>query len=159
MGAAVADIADAIVTELNADPHTNFGVTFDASRSFAEWDESLEDLDTLHVDVVPSKWETLLLDRGDGTGATTNIRHSVTMQIVVRKRFSRQSNERFRLGDIDAMLLLLQRINDFFVQNEPVGVSNANWSQSRIAAGYTRDHLRNNGQYTGVVEITCDVDV
>lgn len=152
MSAVLVDVASAILTDLNADPITNFGYDFTAVRSYAEWDENLEEFGTLHVDVVPAADESTHADRSG------NVTFSPTTQIVVRQRFRRdETTQRFDLDDIDGLVGALEKIHDFFVQHQLSTLTNATWISSKIAAPYVKSLLKTNHQYTGIVEVKFEV--
>lgn len=153
MAAVAVDVAKAILNALNSDPLTDFGVAFTAVRSYAEWDELLEDLDTLHVDVVPAKHrKTELADRG---GA---ILHEVGIHVATRKRLRvDETTQRFDLDEVDDLVLLTEKISDHFIQLELATLSGATWIECKIISDYVRKHLRTNSQYTGIVEIAYEV--
>ena len=52
MAAVVVDVADAVTAELNA---TSWSQNFEATRSYADWTDKLEDFNKLVVDVVPTQ--------------------------------------------------------------------------------------------------------
>lgn len=154
MGAVLADVATAVTVELNLNAFANFGVTFEAVRSYGEWNTQLEDIDdSLHVDVVPARYDDATLAERGG-----NIRHLVAVHIAVRKRFRvSASTERFTLSDIDDKLKLLEDINDFFVQKRLSSLPyTAMWVASSIPTPYTPAHLAF-GQYTGVAEVIYEI--
>ena len=81
MAAVDLEIADAVVTALEA---ATLSKSIDPIRSYAEWDEALEEFDELHVDVVPLQTgpTTELDDRG-------SVEYACEIDIGVRYRFGR----------------------------------------------------------------------
>lgn len=153
MSAVMVAVADALLTDLNADPEGNFDTYFVAERSYAEWDDTLEDEDELHVDVVAGKHpKSELADRGG------SILHEVTVQIVVRQRLRRRpETKRFQLDGVDRLVLLNQTIFDYFVLHELSTLTTATWRDSKLVTDYVRKHLRENSQYTGISEVSFEV--
>jgi len=155
------------LTDLNTDPSTNFGVDFTAVRSYAEWDVKLEEMDSLHVDVVPAGQPVCrLADRG-GT-----IEHQVVAHIGVRKRFRRdQQTRRFELSEVDDLILITQKISEFFSSDSITGrprtlsdFPKASWleegeggNRSQILQLCDKAMLRQHSQYTGVVQLVYEV--
>ena len=149
--------ADAVVDALNADPQTNFGQVFEAERSYADWELALEDDSNqrgqLKVDVVPVGQLATDIE----TRATLN--YSPAVDVVVRVGLGperRQADGKFTLEEIDALVLLVQGIAEFFSINRIGADSEFSWNAevgTKILAAYKPTHLRQNHQFTGVVRI------
>jgi len=156
MGSVLADVSDAVTTDLNLDPATNFGVTFTAVRSYGEWDEKLkEGLDDLQCDVVPVRYDEENLRRSGGYNTT---QHHVSCHIALRKRLVRATGtELFTLSDIDDLTEALEKIARFFTVRELSTLDTAAFIESRIVTPYVRRHLREMDQYTGIVLITYEI--
>ena len=158
MAAVIVDLADAIATELTAASLATFGVTFTAESSYADWHDELEDMDTLHVDVVPVRHEdSELADRG-------RTKYGMTVDVGFRKRFgtSSQSSSTGRItkADIDALVLMVEKAHEWFVDNGGRKLStmpNAVWESTDIRATYIRKILRDKRMYVGVVRVKYEV--
>lgn len=167
MPAVLVDVATAILKDLNANPKTNFGVKFIAVRSYAEWDVALEGsgLDELHVDVVPAGQPiNTLADRGG------NIEYETVIHIGIRQRFRRGGEtKRFDLSEIDPLVLLTERIADYFASDGGVPhqlstMNSATWKpegtgneSSGILQPVDKTMLRMHGQFTGIVQLIYEV--
>lgn len=151
-------VADAVVDELNGH---DFGVAFTAERSYADWDEKLEDLGTLHVDVVPVGGVQMDLE------SVSSVDFKCPFYIVIRKRFGSSDADGdgdLSLASIDALVDLTQAIALFFMPMQPgktgrelQDYQDAVWEKSEIESLYMRNHLRHNDQYTGIVRTTYRV--
>ena len=150
MGAVDLDIADAVVTALEA---ATLSKSIDPVRSYAEWDEALEEFDALHVDVVP-------LQTGPATAleARAEVDYTCEIDIGVRYRFGTSEQEsttgRVATDEIDAFKLLVQEIAEYFMTDRfadsPYGV----WQETEIKLGWSRKHLRQMRQFFGFVRLT-----
>lgn len=161
MGATSVDVAEAVLVDVNADPLTNFGREFVAIRSYADWDDTIEE-DGIRVDVVPAPYakpgegfpESMLYASG------TEVVHHPTTQIIVRERFRKDQNlKRFLVGDIDPNVLIVEKLAQFFVTKALSTMSSAQWISSEVTLLYSREHLRRNSQYTGLVTLVHQVIV
>ena len=152
MAAVIVDVADAITTDLNIDPATNFGLAFVAERSDGEFDRLLKDIDLLHVDVVPAGHPSFLLSNIGGA-----IDHQAAVQVILRKRLVVGTNERFLRSDVNALRLALQKIAVFFVRRELTTLTTATWISTEIEVDCNRSDARENHQYTGIVRIVYEV--
>lgn len=158
MAAVLVDVADAVKDELAS--ITGLVLAIDPERSYADWDEQLEDLSTLRVDVVPvNVGETELDSRGES-------RFLCHVDIGVRYRFApeeRESTGRITVSEIDDLLLLLQQFHDHFVNNGEgrrlTSYTAAAWTETNVRTWYVREHLREMGQYTGIVRVTYEAVV
>lgn len=144
------EIADAVVTALRAG---TFSRAIDPVRSYAEWEEQLEDLGTLHVDVVPLQTgpATELDDRG-------SVQYTCEVDIGVRYRFGTAEQEsttgRVDVADVDACKLLVQEIAEFFITDRFADSPFAVWQETEIKLGWSRKHLRTMRQFFGFVRLT-----
>jgi len=155
MAAVIVDLANAIATELSAASTATFGVTFTAESSYADWHELLEDMDTLHVDVVPVRHEdSELADRG-------STKYGLTVDVGFRKRFgtSSQSSSTGRItkADIDALVLMVEKAHEWFLSGgsgrQLDSLPDAVWESTDIRATYIRSILRDKRMFCGVVRV------
>lgn len=149
--------ADAVVRTLNADPEDNFGQQFEAKRSYADWELAFEDdsddRGRLHVDVVPvSQLPTELETRG-------SVSYTPSIDVVVRFALGqefREANGEFTLDQLDALVLFVQRIAEFFTADRFGDAEDFAWDAdtgTKIMAAYKPSHLRQHHQFTGIVRI------
>jgi hypothetical protein len=157
MSAVLVEVADAITEQLNA-----AGLTpeFEAERSWADWDEKLEDSDELHVDVVGIAADVEIEDR-------TTLKYTCTVHIGVRKRFKvpdqDQSTGRIDKAEVDALVLLVQQIGELFAAPSASGgrlteFDVAVWEEFKPGMWFNRKLLRENRQFTGIVRVIHTVD-
>lgn len=150
MAAVDIEIADAVTTSLAAG---TFSQSISPVRSYAEWDEQLEDFETLHVDVVPLQTgpATTLEERG-------TVEYECEVDIGVRYRFGTSEQEsltgRVELDDIDRLKLLVQEIAEFFMTDRLTDTNTAIWNGTEIKLGWSRKHLRSYRQFFGFVRLT-----
>lgn len=150
MAAVDIDIADAVKDALEAGA---FSVAIEPVRSYAEWDEALEDLNTLHVDVVPVQTgpATELETRGE-------VEYTCEIDIGVRYRFgtseSESSTGRVAVEEVDRLKLLVQEIAEFFMTDRFDDATAGVWQETEIKLGWSRKHLRQMRQFFGFVRLT-----
>jgi hypothetical protein len=141
-------VADAIVSLLNS--HT-FGVEFQAERNYADWDETLEEMDTLHVDVVPAGYKRAeLVDR-----ATTGF--LCLVNIAVRKRFDlneQLDDNRIDQDAIDDLVTLSEAIHSALATRrldtpnyDPI------WQETEMSLQFDRKALREHRQFTAILRV------
>jgi hypothetical protein len=145
--AVTSTINDATLTE--ASELVRYGI--EAEDSFADWDDLLEDLGVLHIDVVPASDETMLAARG-------NTAHQVAVDVAVRKRFDACDQDpdtgRIKREKIKELVDLLEEIAEIFTGKRMADYENGRWQATMITAPYSRRHLRENRQYHGVARLT-----
>jgi len=151
MSALLVTIADALTAELNAH---DFGVQFKAERSYADWDELLEELDTLRVDVVPVGY-------GDADLESRGTLHYLpAVDIGVRRHFGsgdeQENDGRIDQAQIDALVLLVEQIHAFFTKQRPDDTVEAIWKQGKVNVTFNRQMLRDHRQFMGIVRFTFD---
>jgi hypothetical protein len=150
MAAVDVDIADAITTALAG---ATFSKSIEPVRSYAEWDESLEDFNTLHVDVVPLQTgPAMALEEREAVEYTCQI------DIGVRYRFGTVEQEsttgRVDVAEIDALKLLIQEIAEYFMTDRLTDTNTAIWQETNIQQSWSRKHLREMRQFFGFVRLT-----
>src|SRR5688572_23996320 len=155
MAAVLVETAEAVAEALNDAAAGTFNEEFEAVRSYADWDLPLEKSSPLDgrvlVDVVPvPPVETELETRG-------YIGYKPAIDIIVRKRLNpdqRDPNGRFLLAEIDALVLFVESLTQFFT--ETTLSNNARWSETEIRRFYVPAHLHKEHQFTGMVRVTFD---
>lgn len=153
--ALIADIAQAVVDAINA---ADWSQDLEAERSYADWDDELSERDTLRIDVVPVDSPTVdLQTRG-------SIRWSVGVDIAVRKRFGTDARtpDKGRLANakIDALIGLVEEFAAYFVTDRfaSLEASSVAWQSTTIPALYISEHLRQYGQFTGLIRLGFHAD-
>jgi hypothetical protein len=158
-------LADAITAVLNtADGNGTFApITFDAKRSYPDWDEDFGDLKDLSLDV--------LFVSSDGNGATAELDSADTLQtepaidIAIRKRFEQSDREtkdgRLKNDSVDPLVKLVEQIYELFAGNRetPLTLASgliANWVDCVIRTHCDYAKLRQ-GYFLGVVRIRWNV--
>lgn len=152
------DIAEAIVTALNAE---TFDLSFVAERSYADWNEKLEGIGKLKVDVVP--WSVTPEQSGIGS-----IAYTCETDILIRKRFDEsqkdQSSGRVLTSEVDALAKLRQDIYELFMPCLPsqtgrnlTTLADATWQATVIKSSYVRPHMKIR-QFTSWLRVTYRYD-
>ena len=139
--AAITDVADAILAELNA---AAFSLPFTATRSYLPR-YKLEDMETLHVTVVPNKDTVLPGDRGKS-------RHDYELDVAVQKKLTTADN-----AEIDPLVTLTEEIADYFRGKRLALLPSAVWGTTAVRAIYAPEHLVELGQFTSLLTFTFRV--
>lgn len=156
--AVLVSVADAVASALN-DPDSGFSQEFEAIRSYADWEDALDDKDSdrLLVDVVPvGILEVELETRG-------SLIYSPDIDVLVRQRLGpekRNAGGKFRKEEIDALVYLVQELHEFFCIDRLPDFKDAAWDAekgTRILAIYKRTHLRQHHQFTGHIRVPFKV--
>ena len=136
----VVDVADAVVTALNAG---SFSQPFTAERAYLPCYE-LDDIKQLRVTVVPKAIEIQVKDRG-----TTQ--DDVAVDIAVQQKLSAADN-----SEIDGLLTLVQEIADHlrFGQFAAIG---AVWVGTRNEPVFAQEHIDQFRVFTSLLTLTYRV--
>jgi len=137
----ITEIADAVVTELNAN---TFSLQFTAQRHYQPRYE-LADLKTLHVTVIPNGLTTGNLGRG-------GMQREVAIDIAVQQKLSTETN-----ADLDRFLALAEEIAESFQAKRLANFPNAIWVKTEHRAIYATEHLQQYRQFTSVMTLTFRV--
>ena len=155
--AVLIQVADAIAAELTTAQLGGLFVGLEAftpERSYADWENDLEELNGLRVDVVAATYESNELDsRG-------SVAYLCSVDVGVRRWFNRsQTNPdtqgRIKKAEIDRLVLFVQELNEFFL-NQGAGrrlatLERAVWQDCKIRSTYSRKHLRLHRMFLGIV--------
>jgi hypothetical protein len=141
--AVTVEIADAVVAHLNA---SALSQPFTAERSYLP-EYSLEELGTLRVTVVASQMEMQIADRARD-------RSEQQVQVWVQQRIGQGEAPGFDPSRIDALLYLIQEINDLFRHKRLPGFDEAIWARSEMKPLYYPAHLKKQNVFTGVLTLT-----
>jgi len=128
-------VAQAVADALNAH---EFSVAFTAER-MALPAFTLEEMQTLHVTVVPREVAGSVLDRARDED-------EVKVDVAVQKKVASAANE-----EIDPLLALVQEIADFLNRRPMDGAS---WKKTENKPVYAPEHLREKQQFTSVLTVT-----
>ena len=137
--ALIADIADAVVTELNAG---SFSVPFTAERLYRP-DFELSDMKDLHVSVVPHGLEM-------STAGRVLSQHDVQIDVAVQKKLDAADN-----AEIDALMGLVEELAEFLRTKRQFG--DAVWVRTENSPVYSQEHLGELRQFTSVLTATFRV--
>lgn len=137
--ALIADIADAVVTELNAG---SFSVPFTAERLYRP-DFELSDMKNLHVSVVPHGLEM-------ATAGRALSQHDVQIDLAVQKKLDAADN-----AEIDALMGLVEELAEFLRTKRQFG--EAVWVRTENSPVYSQEHLGELRQFTSVLTATLRV--
>jgi hypothetical protein len=137
----IADIADAVTTELNSG---SFGQPFTAERHYLARFE-LKQLGTLRVPVVP-KAATI------ETAARGQTQHDVQIDVGVLKKLGAADN-----AEIDPLVTLVEELADHFRLQRLASYPNAIWTKTENDPIYSHEHLERMRQFTSVLTLTFRV--
>ena len=132
----IIDVADAIVTELNA---TSFSQPFTAERGYLPTFD-LQEMDQLKVTVVPKEDDGKLDTRSQSA-------HDYAIDIGVQKK-----PPTIDTADLDPLMLLVQEIADHFLFGKQAAGATLIAPTVRIL--YLQEHLQKLRQFTSVVTLT-----
>jgi hypothetical protein len=142
--AVIADIADAIVTELNSPGAPGFSQAFTAARAYLPRYDLAEMAD-LHVTVVPKGVEIDVSSR-------SLAQHDYSIDIAVQQRISGDDQE-----GLDGLMGLVEEVADFFRQRRLTQFPQAIWVKTANVPIYAPDHLDQLRQFTSVLTLTFRV--
>lgn len=139
--AVIADIADAIVAELNAG---GFSQPIEASRCYLPKFD-LAEMKDVHVTVVP---------KGVAIRARTRNQnqHDYEIDIAVQKKLTAMDN-----GEIDTLVGLVDEIADHFRMKRLDNLRAAVWVKTQHEPIYAQEHLDQMRQFTSVLTLTFRV--
>lgn len=140
----VIEAADALVSELNAVPAGNFSQAFVAARHYRPLFD-LEDLNTLHVSVVPKGMEITSVGRNAN-------QHDVSIDIAVQQVVDPSDH-----AQLDALMDLVEEIADFFRLRRLSAMPAAIWIGTQNAPVYAPEHLEQMRVFTSVLMLTYRV--
>ena len=139
--AEIVDIADAVVTELNAG---TFSQELEAVRLYRPQFD-LAEMATLHVTVVPKSIETVTVSR-------TCVQYDITVDVAVQKKLEAETND-----EIDPLVSLVEEIAMFFRLRRLAEYPNATWLRTENEPVYSPGHLEEVRQFTSVLTLTFRV--
>ena len=139
--AVVTDIADAVVTELNAG---TFSMPLEAKRHYRPIFD-LAEMQDLHVTVVPKGLAIERLDRSRN-------QHDVAIDIAVQKKCQAADNT-----ELDPLMALVEEIADFFRLRRLAARPEAVWIRTENVPIYAPEHLDELRQFTSVLTLTFRV--
>lgn len=132
----ITNVADAIVTELNA---TSFSQPFTAARGYLPTFD-LQEMNELKITVVPKEDDGKLDTRSQST-------HDYAIDIGIQKKPPAIEN-----ADLDPLMLLTQEIADHFLFGKQAAGATLIAPTVRIL--YLQEHLQKLRQFTSVVTLT-----
>lgn len=153
MSSVLIQTAEAVVAALNAGAFTQ---SFDAERSYADWELPLEESSPsgrVLVDVTPvPPMEMELETQG-------SIAYKPAVDVIIRRRLGpelRQAGGRFEIRELDALTDFVEEVAEFFVKDTLDG--GARWNATEIRRAFVPAHLHKHHQFTGIVRVTFDRD-
>ena len=139
-------IAEAVVAVLGA---ATLSQPFTAERHYLP-EFALEDMDTLHVSVVPAEFLSDMADRARD-------RAEYTVHIAVQKRVSKHQPPGLDNAAIDELMRLVEEIGDLFRHKRLAGYEDAHWVKTENKPIYDPKHLQEHGQFTSLLALTFRV--
>ena len=139
--ALIVDIADAVVTELNAG---TFSQTFEAVRLYRP-DFDLKEMATLHVTVVPKAQTIATVSRSSG-------QYDVAVDVAVQQKLDDETADQ-----MDGLMSLTEEIADFFRLRRLTACPAAIWLRTENEPVYSVEHLTEMRQFTSVLTLTFRV--
>lgn len=155
--AVLVQVADAVTALLNT--AGVFSQKFTAKRSYPTWKLPLVKLSDLRVDVVPESHPVSELET---RGTVDYVCRSI---VVVRRKFGQDARQEetdegrpVANEPVDALVLLVEQIHEYFCSQLERRLENdyaidATWHATKIIQTYDRDHLMNNAQFTGAIQV------
>ena len=139
-------IAKAVVNAINA---ATLSQPVDAKRYYLpEFD--LKEMDSLHVSVVPAELDEEVADR-------SRDRAEYKIHVAVQKRVSRRDPPGLNEAAIDALMHLVEEIDDLFRHRALVGYESATWVKTENRPIYDPKHLKEHNQFTSLLVLTFRV--
>lgn len=138
------ELADAVKDTLNA---ATFTQEFTATRVLLP-EFKLEDLDVLHVVVVPRNVAITLRDR-----AYNRFTIGIDVGVLMRP-------EDLEIATLDALVALVREIAAHMIRRQlTVDSDVAKWKGTAVNPLYAPEHLRENRQFTSVIRLTYHTDL
>jgi hypothetical protein len=139
-------IADAMVALLNI---ATLSQPFTAKRYYLpEFD--LKEMDTLHVSVVPAELDEEIADR-------SRDRSEYKIHVAVQKRVAKQVAPGIDADAMDALMLLVEEIDDLFRHKVLAGYEQAHWMKTENKPIYDPKQLKENGLFVSLLQFTFRV--
>ena len=139
-------IADAVTAALNA---ATLSQSFTAVRHYLpEFD--LKEMETLHVSVVPAELDEEIADR-------TRDRAEYKIHVAIQKRVAKQDPPGLDTAAIDALMQLVEEIDDLIRHKRLAGYEEASWAKTENKPIYDPKHLKEHGQFTSLLVFTFRV--
>lgn len=149
MASRVVQIADAVKTAIS---DAAWASSFTVARSYADWDDVLEEMSSARIDVVPGYAPTIDLDTRGTVGGTAIV------GVGVRVRFTDSDYESGQLknSSVDPYTEVVEKVSKLLIPTRLSGLDaiGAVWQSTEIAALYMRDQLRTHRQFCGIVRVT-----
>lgn len=137
----VVQIADAVVAELNAG---TFAEPFTAQRLFSPVFD-LQDMQTLHVSVVPRSVTSQPASRSSGF-------YDYAIDIGVQKKLNSEDP-----AEVEDRLSLVEAIGEYLRNRKLTSMPEASWVKTENAPVYVPEHLDQLRQFTSVLTVTYRV--
>ncbi|MBT4867183.1 MAG: hypothetical protein HON53_18925 [Planctomycetaceae bacterium] len=139
--AVIADIADAVVAELNSG---SFNQTVAAQRQYLPTFD-LAEMQNLQVTVVPKSVAIL-------PGGRSHNQHDYAIDVAVQRKLQTTDN-----AEIDDLLTLVDEIADHFRFKRLGSFPDAQWLKTENEPVYAQEHLQELRQLTSILTLTFRV--
>jgi hypothetical protein len=155
-------VADAITAELAVAQQGGRFVDLEAftpQRSWADWKEDLDELDSLRVDVVGLSYDECELD------TRKSVSYTCTTHVGVRRWFPNsqvQTGGRINREKIDRLVYFIQELNEFFCDEAGRRLAtypDAVWQATKILTTFNRKYLRDKRMFFGLLKVTYEASV
>ena len=144
MSSLVIQLADAVVTQINAGEYSEGLPTFTAERALTPVFEP-KDLDDCHVSVVPRSHAMPLSDR-------TYVQNEITVDVAVQMKIASSPETEAPL-----LMQLTEEIALELRKASLADMSAATWMGGEISPSYSYEHLRDFRTFTSVLTLTYRV--
>ena len=111
----------------------------------------LKNAGTLHVDVI-------MADVNADVESQTGVVYTVPIDVVVRQRFARNNDGDVPAADVNNLILLVEEVFEGLALARLSGHPAAAYSEVEIRALFVPKHLRELGQFTGIIRLTYEAD-
>ncbi len=136
--AVITDIADAVVAELNA---ATFSQPVTAERHYLPQFD-LQEMQTLHITVVPKTVVLATSDRARGQG-------DYSIDVAVQRKFETGDN-----AELDVLTGLTEEIADHFRRKRLASYPDVAWLKTEQTVLYAPEHINELRQFTSVLTLT-----
>jgi hypothetical protein len=107
-------------------------------------------MDQLHVSVVPAELDEEIADR-------TRDRAEYKIHVAVQKRVAKQEPPGLDNVAIDALMELVEEIDDLFRHKSLAGYEAAHWTKTENKPIYDPKHLKEHGSFTSLLALSFRV--
>lgn len=133
----------------------DFGLPFTIERNYADFDEELQDISPLKVDVVPFRHSAAEME------SHKNLSYEIDTDICIRRLFGlpdADPDQRISKESIDRLVKFTEDIHEFLMARRLTQgeLAQANWGEARLLWCPNKRHLRRR-QFTGLIRVTHQI--